>query len=137
MKGMLKCKCEKNQKGVTPPIWDTWPFDGVPYCKKSQKIMHETVILTTDFREFEYSRTFPLLLLHVKNWIENSKVSKNCEKFQIEIPKISKCAGLLIEFFLTFFVLYLIEISRENFDVNTYSFPNASSHSSNSIIAST
>ena len=77
MKGMLKCKCEKNQKGVTPPIWDTWPFDGVPYCKKSQK--NNAWNGDTHYR-----------FQGIWNWKFLS--IKKLRKIQIEFPKISKCA---------------------------------------------
>ena len=47
--------------------------------------MYEMVLLTTGFGEFEFSRTFTLLVLS----------DKKCEKIQIEI-EVSKSAEILI-----------------------------------------
>ena len=50
------------------------------FSKSKAQIMYEMVILATGFGEFEFSRTFSLLLFH----------DQKCVKIQPEIPQMSK-----------------------------------------------
>ena len=74
-------------------------------CTIKAHLMYELVILTTEFGEFEFSRTFSLLLLPDKKWgkiqietpkfsksvgMSNSQNVKKCEKFKFKLPKSQK-----------------------------------------------
>ena len=60
---------------------------------KAQR-MYEMVILTSAFGEFEFTRTFSLLLLPDKNCGKNQfEIPKMLKIREIEIAKISKSAG--------------------------------------------